>query len=223
MEDPDAALGRALLYPYRTAARSFALLGGRILDPSSAELGSARREPLLAYGANAAPAELARKLGEDADPLLARCATLSGFDVVYSAHLSRYGAIPATLLASAGTEVGAFVLELTERQRAVLAATEPNYELTYLTPSACRLEGGEIPPRLPAYISRHGSLEVGGSPVALSARRASGRRLPQMSEAEVLDHVRAALAPGETLERFVLTCAADPALARRRSEQLRPS
>ncbi|MFI5027595.1 MAG: hypothetical protein ACHQCF_01265 [Solirubrobacterales bacterium] len=223
MEDSEAVLDRALLYPYETPASSFVLAGERTLDPGSAELGPAAREPLLAYGANVAPAVLARKLGKSAVPVLARRAMLRGFDVVYSAHISLYGAVPATLIASAPTEVEVFVLLLTTGQRSALEATEPNYELTDLGPGACRLEDGGAIPRPPAYLSRHGPLEVGGSPVALAAVRASGRLLPEMSEADVLEHVRVILAPDEKLARFVLDCAADPGLARRRTEQLRPS
>jgi hypothetical protein len=221
MEEAEEVLDRALRYPYETPARSFVQIGERTLEPGSVELGQASREPLLAYGSNTTPAVLARKLGGGA--VLARRATLTGFDAVYSAHLTLYGAVPATLAPSAATEIDVFVLYLTTAQRRALAATEPNYELVDLAPGACRLDGGGPAPRLPAYLSRHGSLDLDGSPVAVKAIPATGRLLPAMDEREILEHVRAILAPDRSLEQLVLESAADPALARRRTEQLRPS
>jgi hypothetical protein len=209
MDDFDEVLRRALRYPYATPGRSFVLAGGRALDPATAPLDLAGREPLLAYGANAAPEALARKLGAEGEPLLAERTTLVGHDVVYSAHLSPYGAVPATLTPSAGTEIAAFVLHLTGDQRRALDATELNYE-------ASEVEGVAV------YLSRHGPLTLDGSPVALAAVPASGRLLPAMSEAQVLDRVRRLLSPRLSLEQFVAT-AADPATARCLTELLKRS
>lgn len=58
----------------------------------------ARRTPVLAYGANAAPERLRRKFapyGPAVIPVLR--ARLHDFDIVHAAHVSSYGAIPATL------------------------------------------------------------------------------------------------------------------------------
>lgn len=214
MDDAETVLDRALRYPYESPAASFVLAGGRALDPGAVDPGPARREPLLAYGANASPEALARKLGRDAAPLPAERATLRDHDVVYSAHLSLYGAVPATLAPSKGTEVGVFVLQATEQQRIALAASEPNYELVELDLGAA---GG----RLTAYLSRHGPLESDGAPLALAEVVARGRRLPALDQRGALELVRERVAPEAGLERFVLETAADPALARRRTELLR--
>jgi hypothetical protein len=210
MDEADEVLSRAFGYPYEAPRRSFALVGGRTADPGSVDLGPAPRKPLLAYGSNASPAVLERKLGGAGEPLLAERASLSGFDVVYSAHISPYGAVPATLFTSPGTEVDVFVLRLTSAQYGAIEATELNYELSEVN-------------GLPAYLSRHGCLQLDGSPVALRAIGARDRRLPELGQRQVLERVRAILAPEESLERFIRDSAADPALARRRSEMLRPS
>jgi hypothetical protein len=208
MDGSDEALRRALRYPFPAPERSFVLERGRPRGPRPADRKRvASRERLLAYGANASPEALAAKLGEG-EPLLAERVSLTGFDVVYSAHVSTYGAVPATLAPSPGTEVAAFALHLTASQRRALDATEPNYEL------------GEAN-GLPAYLSRHGCLELDGSPVALAAIPAAGRRLPVLDEPEVLERVRLLLAPDRSLEQFVLGAASDPALARRWTEMLR--
>jgi hypothetical protein len=209
MDGSDEALRRALRYPYEAPGRSYALVDGRPVDPASAATDWSGRERLLAYGANCAPEALIRKLGA-AEPLLAERIELDGYDVAYSAHLSLYGAVPGTLVAGEGTAVSAFVLHLTESQRHALDASEPNYEL------------GEAA-GMPAYLSRHGLLELDGSPVALAAVPARGRRLPALGQEEVLERVRAQLSPERSLRRFVADAASDPALARRWTEALRPS
>lgn len=209
MDEADEVLSRALGYPYEAPRRSFALVEGREVDPGSVDLGPSPRGPLLAYGSNSSPDVLGRKLGGLGEALLAERSRLSGFEVVYSAHISSYGAVPATLAPSPGTEVDVFVLQLTSAQQRALAATEPNYELS---------EAGG----LPAYLSRHGCLRLDGSPIAVQAIGARNRRLPELGQRQVLERVRALLAPEESLERFVRDSAADPALARRRSEMLRP-
>jgi hypothetical protein len=209
MDGAEAAiLQRALRYPHEAPERSFVLRAGRVHDADQAAVDELAREPLLAYGANCSPEMLAMKLGADPDPLLAERTTLRDHDVVYSAHVSLYGAVPATLAPSPGTEVAAFVLRLTPAQRRALDATEPNYE-------AATVAGW------PAYLSRHGALELDGSRVALAAVPAGGRVLPSLDEREVLERVAATLAPGTPLERFVLDAAADPSLARRWTEALR--
>jgi hypothetical protein len=207
--DPGEILKRALGYPYERPAGSFRLVEGRVeaLDPSARRphlpAESRERTPLIAYGANASPQALRRKLGPRASIAAVR-AELSGFAVVYSAHVSPYGAVPSTLVPDSGTKVDVHVLWADSEQLPLLSATEPNYELT-------RLEGVELipelgPPSLPAadaYVSRHGPLLLDGAPVPLGA----------MSQPELQELVRSHLAPEASLEEFVLANAARSGLA----------
>lgn len=201
------AVERALAYPYGIPSRSYLLAGGRAVDPAASRVDLSARQALLAYGSNAAPEVLARKLAGDPDPVPVLRATLRGFDAVYSAHLSPYGAVPATLLRSAGTEVATFVAYLTREQLRAVSATEPNYELKALRGVSCRLERGDSLHEPPAFLSRHGCLLVGGFEVAVGEIEATGRRFPAMSQRQALEHVRDILRPGEGLERFVVDCA----------------
>jgi hypothetical protein len=191
-----AILKRALAYPYATPDRSYLYRKGEALElpPGGPDL--AGRTPLLSYGANAAPEALARKLaplpGVEMPVLRAE---LEGFDVVYSAHVSPYGAVPATLLESPGTTAPVFVIHPTAEQRTLLTASEPNYDLV-------EVDGMET------YRSKHGCLEIDGSAVALTAVRSAGRTLPELDEPAVLERVRAHLAPGSSLEQFVRACIA---------------
>jgi hypothetical protein len=194
-EETAAILERALAYPYSTPDRSYLYLDGEARELPGAGADLSARAPLLSYGANAAPDALARKLAAlPGVEMPVMRSELVGFDVVYSAHVSPYGAVPATLLESPGTTAPVFVIHPTVEQRALLTASEPNYDLV-------EIDG------IPAYRSKHGCLSIDGSPVALAAVRSAGRKLPELDEPAVLEHVRAYLGPELELREFVRTCA----------------
>jgi hypothetical protein len=202
------AVERALAYPYAVPERSFVQLGERTLGLGEVEADLSARTAVLAYGANAAPEALARKLGANTEPLPVLRATLSGFDVVYSAHISPYGSVPATLHPSPGTEVAVFVAFPSAEQLRLISATEPNYELTELDRDRCRCAEAGALGDLSAFQSRHGCLRLGGSAVALAAVRSRGRTLGAIGQREVLERLRAALRPDLDLEAFVVERAA---------------
>jgi hypothetical protein len=197
MADPTqtaAILARALEYPYATPETSYLYLDGAAVELPPAGPDLTGRTPLIAYGANAAPAALARKLA--ALPGLempVMQSELEGFDVAYSAHISPYGAVPATLVESPGTVAPVFLAYPTPEQRALLTASEPNYDLVEVA-------------GLAAYRSKHGCLELDGAQVALAAVGSAGRTLPELDEPAVLERVRSLVQPGLSLERFVLDC-----------------
>lgn len=211
---------RAMRYPYAVPARAFAQLGHETLSPEDVEIDLGERATLLAYGSNGSPEVLGRKLALSADPVLVEPAWLHDFDVVYSAHISPYGAVPATLQRSPGTRVRVAVLQLTPEQLRLVSATEPNYEASVLEDARCELSSGAVKTELNAYLSRHGCLLVDDAEVALVAVPARDRRFAEMSEPQVLEHVRAALAPEESIDSFVLANVADPALSQERSARL---
>jgi hypothetical protein len=199
MADPGEAaaiLERALAYPYATPDRSYLYRDGEAHGLPADGPDLAGRTPLLSYGANSAPEALARKLAPlPGVELPVLRAELEGFDVVYSAHVSPYGAVPATLIESPGTTAPVFVLHPTAEQRALLTASEPNYDLVEIDGTA-------------AYRSKHGCLQLDGSPVALAAVRSSGRALPELDEPAILERVRGHLEPELSLEEFVRDCVA---------------
>jgi hypothetical protein len=203
-EERQAILARALRYPYAAPAGSYLYRDGAAGElPDALDLGG--REPLLAYGANAAPEALARKLASLPDremPVLR--AELEDFDVVYSAHISPYGAIPATLHRTPGTVAPLFVTYPDAEQMGLLAASEPNYELRRLKRIRCRTELGEELTEIEAFVSRHGCLRLDGAEVAVAAIPSTGRRLAAMEEPDVLERVRALREPERSLEDFIL-------------------
>jgi len=211
---------RALGYPYGAPSGPFVQLGHQTLSPDEIEIDREERTPVLAYGSNAAPKVLSRKLALSDQPVLVVPARLRDFDVVYSAHISPYGAIPATLQRSPGTEVRVHVIYMTSAQIGVISATEPNYEAQLLEGIECRLEDGEELNEVSAYISRHGCLLVGDSEVALTAVEASGRTFASIGEPGAMELVRSSLCPDTDLETFVLANVTDPNLSQTRSAQL---
>jgi hypothetical protein len=165
--------------------------------------------PVLAYGSNAAPEVLRRKLGAGpAGRVLARPVVLEDTDIVYSAHISHHGAVPGTPVPAPGTEVDAWLLCIPARAMEALDATEPNYRR-------------ELHGDAHLYVSRHGPLLLDGAPVALSAVPARGRALRALAEPELLERLRERIVPEEAPDEFVLSHVLDEELRLRRSALLR--
>jgi hypothetical protein len=220
---PGEILANAVRYPYEAPLHSFLQTGTHTVELSAEdELDLGGREAVLAYGANAAPEVLARKLAALPKlPLPLIYAELVDFDVVYSAHISPYGAVPSTLQRSPGTLAPVHVAYPTAEQLALLIDTEPNYELVELRDYGVHCEvdvGGPV--RLRAFVSRHGCLAIDEAEVALAAVESEPRRFRAMGEVEVLEHVRHLVAPELDLERFVES-SLDPGMAHARTAVLR--
>ena len=192
----DAIVERALAYPYVPPHRSYVLGAGA---------GPGHRHVLLAYGANGAPEVLRRKLGDDAS-LEVLAGTLHDFDVVYSSHVSAYGAIPSTLHPAPGRAVPVFALVVDDDQLVRLVETEFNYSVRRLTGIAFEHASSAI-----AFVSRHGALGLTDAPIPLS-------KLPQRGAQRL---VREHVAPDEDERGFILGNVRDHARALRFTVRLR--
>ena len=159
-------------YPFGKADGSFFLGGGDAADPLPAG------PPLLAYGANASPERLASKLGPETR-VAGLAGVLRGWAIVHSAHVSPYGAVPATLVPAAGAEAAVHVLLLDDP--APLDVTEPNYHRRTLTGLDLEVERLGRLESVHAYVSKWGPLEVDGRPVPLGS----------LSQEELLRRLRA--------------------------------
>ena len=205
--DTEELVRRALAYPYDPPAGSFVQLGDRTLPVPPEEIDVAGRRALLAYGANASPEALTRKLAAlEPRPIPVLRVSLSGWDVVYSAHVTRYGAVPAAVVASPGTVASVHLVFPDDEQLEAIAATEGrNYRLEQLVDFAAEYEiGGEGPVEIDAFVSVHGPVLLDGAPVALAAIPARDRAFPALTTPEMIDRVRAALHRELTLTEFVL-------------------
>lgn len=195
--EPHAIVERALAYPFDSPHDSY-VLDGRAARP--VREGDVRndRHVVLAYGSNSSTRALLRKFAGHLDLPVLR-GTLEGFDVVYSSHLSAYGSVPVTLHQAPGARIETFVTLLTDDQFVRLAETEFNYAIHRL--DGARFSGREIDVLGPiAFVSRHGALGIEGAPVRLADR----------SQHEMLERVRAYLAPDEPLHDFIVANVRDP-------------
>ncbi len=219
-------LERAKTYPYRIPDNSYLLVGGSCQElPRGTPLPDlSGRRPVLACGSNQSPDQLARKFaGWDGDAILVTRAWLEGFDVVYSAHFSSYGAIPATLQRSPGTTVGLSVTWLTPIQLRRMHETEAvgmNYDFGHLEDIALTLVDGDMLDGAFAYVSRRGCLTADGAPIALAAMEAVGRSWPSLNQEQVQARARDQLAPDRPLDRFIAENIDDVDVRRTRTETL---
>ena len=177
-----------LSYPGGTQDQPFLLDHGdtRPLDVRTLDGGLVTGGHLVvAAGSNASPARLLEKLGPNAVvPVLFGRAL--GLDVRYSAHVARYGSVPATAWPVPGTSVPLPALLLDDAQLSALDATEPNYDRIGLGAMgaafhvAWYLEGSvRLPPAsgAGAYVSRHGWYRLpGGAPAVPPLRWGDDRR-----------------------------------------------
>ena len=184
------------------------------------------RSPVIAHGSNAAPEQLARKFkGVDDDVIIPVLrGGLVDFDVVYAAHFTGYGSIPATLEASPGTTVEIAVIFLTDAQLARMHETEglgANYVYGRLGGIFLDVDG--IDPLLEAfvYLTLHGSAMLAEKPVALSAVNAHHRHFMAQPMPAMLALARDHLAPGHGLDDFILETIDDESLRRERTTTLR--
>jgi len=122
------------------------------------------RTAVVAFGSNAAPAQLVAKFGGHGGPIAVTRARLRGCLLAHSAHVSDPGYLPWVLVDEPGAAVDCAVLWLDEPQRAQLDVTEPNYELVpvHADRYLLQLAAVETPVRAPiqaaVYRGRWGAL-----------------------------------------------------------------
>jgi hypothetical protein len=182
--------------------------------------------PILAYGSNASFRQLQEKFsnlnGDVVIPFIK--SYLFDFDVVYSAHFSPYGSIPATLQYSPKTVVETFVIYLTEPQLNHLHKTEKlgiNYCFGKLFNIRLILEDKITLREIFAYLSLHGCLFINGSHIALSAITSKNRIFSKMNEIEVLTLVRDIIEKDKDLDTFILENITNPEIREKRIKKLK--
>ena len=172
----------------------------------------------MAYGANAAPERLRRKFApvdQTVFPVLN--ARLHDFDVVHAAHISSYGAVPATIEHSPGTACDIAITWLDERELARMHETEFRRH-TYLFGQLnnVRLEPDLLPAMdaVSSYVGGFGHIAPQGEPLALAAVRAEGRRFRTCSQTEALQTIQAMLGVPGPLDAFIQEAIDDDAVRR---------
>lgn len=211
--DAAGLLALATDYPYPAPEESYLFSGGRARTLSVAGwrgLDLAGRIPVLAHGSNRSPEQLRRKFGDSAD-IPVTYGRLSGFDVVYAAHVARYGAVTSTLAAVPGVASRIALNWLTPAQLAFMHETERmNYTYGHLPAGCFTPEVGPAPAVTAVYVGNHGPLALDGGLVALAAVTAEGRPHPALWQREIQVRLAGEHHPGEDLEPLLLDRIARP-------------
>lgn len=181
---------------------------------------------VLGYGSNSSLQQLHKKFSNFSGDVIIPVvkAQFLHFDIVYSAHISSYGSIPATLQYSPKTSVETFVTYLSELQLHYMHKTEAlgrNYCLGKLFDIQLILENHKELHEALAYLSLHNCLILNDSPIALSVILSKGRMFPQMVEAEVLAFVRDIVDKDKNLDNFILENIENPEIRNRNISFLR--
>jgi hypothetical protein len=198
-------LHRARNYPYPFPKHSYLYKDGE-LSAFDARLTN-NRTPVLAIGSNQAPERLTQKFGHDASHVIpVQRAQLANFDVVFCAHISSYGAVPAMLQNSPGASVAIAVTWLDDDQLEIMHHSEiaaANYAFAVLEDVHVTLDDGVIHDTAHAYVGSRGHLRIASTAVALSAIECNNRQFPAMSTHQTLEHVRLRVADHLDADTFV--------------------
>ena len=215
----DPVLQRAAGYPYEITKTSFTFVdgGAKPFDPALTK----GRVPVIGYGSNQSPQRLRQKYGVEHSPIPVQRDRLADHDVVYSAHFSTYGSLPAALRHVEGTTVSVAVNWLDDAQLAAMHPTESdNYHYARLTGISLQLAEGEELDEAYAYLSFRGHAAPDGEPIALAEVDAENRLHGALSQLEALTLMRDRLAPGVALAEFVYAHIADAEVRAARVLQL---
>ncbi len=204
--DKEAVLDRARGYPYWAPAQSYVWDPDddpRDVQPFDPDL-TEDRWPVLAVGSNRSPEQLARKFnGTGVEPIAVQYARLTDFDVVFAAHISHYGAVPAMLQHAPGVQVKLAVTWLDDAQLRIMHATEGNYNFGEIEQINLSLERGEPLDSVYLYVGRQGSLTIDGAATGLDAVIAAERPYGSATTADMLETLRQKLGASEPSDEFV--------------------
>ncbi|WP_053005567.1 hypothetical protein [Kiloniella spongiae] len=203
-------------YPFTAPETSYLFIDGRSEHFSKVTkygIDLSERKAVIAHGSNRAPEQLARKFvghssGQDSIPLTA--IWLHDHDVVYSAHVARYGSIAAELVYCPGTSVQVFLTWLTGEQLRRMDDTElpgGNYSYGHIRCQWESAEGFDLPTdahNLAVYRSSFGALNVQGEPLALRALPAKNRCYNSLGQEEVLRLVHKEYGDAGNLDKAIL-------------------
>ncbi len=224
-EAPEERLALAKGYPFAAPAESFVFVAGEVRPIEEADFSD--RRPVLAHGSNRAPAQLARKFGhlseEDGAVPVTR-AWLREYDVVYAAHITRYGAVSSTLQHAPGCEAALAVNWLTEVQLQRMHETEGvgGYAYGQLESVALVLEAGPAAQldEVALYLGRHGCLTIEGTAVGLAAVPSRNRQHRALHQEEVQAWLRERHRPDQDLDEMILQHVADSGARQRLARSL---
>lgn len=191
-------------YPYERPSVGWLFDDGMIL-PLEAPWHE-ERTAVIACGSNGAPSRLARKFAGGGAKIPVTPAWLHDWAVVYSAHFTSYGALPATLHPCKGARTRLCVTWLTAAQLELMHGSEgagERYDYSVLERIELEVEGLGAIDRAGAYLSRRGPLAQDGRAVRLAETVTHGCELEACSQPTMLRRMHRLLAPDETYLAFM--------------------
>ena len=219
MTDRASRLARARGYPYPYPGRSYVWQSGDVTD---FDLGMTEgRTAVLAVGSNRAPSRLDQKyIGKYEVPIPVQHARLKDFDIVYAAHLTRYGSVPAMLQRAPGTTVELAVTWLDDEQLEIMHATEGGYYYAEIEGVDLTYDDGTRADSVHLYVGREGHLVHEAQPVALIEIDGEDRPHAARNTAQVLEIVHQRVAPDMPHDDFILRVIEDTGFRRDCSSQM---
>jgi hypothetical protein len=195
---------RAADYPFLPPLERYVFAGSGEAPAFSVE----GRLPVLALGSNASPVQLRRKFADLPGHIPVSRAMLFDHVVVYSAHFSRYGSIPATLHQHQGGVAFVALTWLDAQQLARMHETESlgvNYDYVEVADVRLEHDGEAIAATVPvgAYVSRFGPLQHEARPIRLAETASSGCPLPALTQPAALRFAHRRVAPDLAFDAFM--------------------
>lgn len=223
-QDVGKSLRRARDYPYNFPRESVTYENGSIrpFDLSETE----GRTPVLGFGSNQSPERLAQKFGHLKTCIIpVERVTLEGFDSVFSAHVTSYGAVAAMIQVSEGSELEAALTWLDAEQLEIMHETElgfrsgfgsgsglspGNYHYGEMHDIALQRAAGGGFSSIFAYFSTRGYLKgKNGAPISIDSIPCQDRRFSELPTAAAIDLVRTRYAPNLDADAFIMSCIQD--------------
>jgi len=207
-------LRHARAYPYDAPEHSYVLTQlGPVPMHEEAWEALQYLTPVIASGSNRAPERLMKKFqGLAHSPIPVTLAEVHGLDSVYSAHVSSYGAIPATLHPTPGTVSHLAVTWLDDIALQRMHETESlgvNYDFEEMTGVRVEVDGRRTIENAFAYISRRGAFSPDGSPIALAPIDAQNRTFTELDQESVMARAHAHLNIVDLIDDFFLSLIED--------------
>lgn len=220
-------LTRAFGYPYVIPDHSY-IVHNDAVSPIQSEQAASLREhriPVLAVGSNQSPVQIMRKFrGPDWHPIPCERCLIHDFDTVFSAHISRYGSIAATLHPAPGTSVSLYINWLHESHMERMHMTElgnENYAFAELTNIRIETEFGLKMDRVHFYRGNVGAFMPDGIPVPLAEIPAQNRKWAALDQKGIQERLQAMTAPTLELDTFVLSSISEPSERTHRANMMR--
>ena len=221
----EGMLERALHYPYPWPDSCYLFHGNEAHPVEDRAVARGERTPVLAYGSNRSPHQLRRKFGalDRSRAILVERCRIVGFDVVHSAHITSYGAIPAALHVNPRVCVVVAVTWLDDEQLSLMDISERagrNYAREVL-PATAILGDDTHRSDVQAYLTSHGPLRIGDEIVGQADIEASGRTHPALGNLDVLHRIHKHMDGTLEFEQFIIRLATDESYRDRVTDRLK--